>query len=391
MFPEQQQPDHHRKRCREDEDVEVSAGGPMGFTEHRSKRLQCLPIRMSERWNGSPSFPPLNPTFAVSAPAQNATPDSSSTAEPRLEEHMWADEPELVPPGSSAAMTHANFDTDMDMGGASDFGDQGQRNLGSAPFRADPNPPSVTGRIPTPIHCSFAAQIRGNNWHGEALATTPEEPNSAAFGSNGLVDITRQGNPGMAGHENVSRPVNSAAVTAQVMADWSLIQDRRLPSPISECGTEDADAMEASQPALDLPSQHSNNNGGGGDGGPLSHLTHQHPLLAGLPPRASSAAAAAERTAITHWDRSGTSGTPAALSGNNNNNNNNNNNSNNAMMDVESSASPKRGHTRSKHTLSSWTSSLQPGMKRSFSIGYRADCEKCRMKVPGHFNHIIIS
>jgi hypothetical protein len=44
---------------------------------------------------------------------------------------------------------------------------------------------------------------------------------------------------------------------------------------------------------------------------------------------------------------------------------------------------------RSKHTIDSWT--WQPGMKKSFSIGYRADCEKCRLKVPGHFNHIVIS
>lgn len=29
--------------------------------------------------------------------------------------------------------------------------------------------------------------------------------------------------------------------------------------------------------------------------------------------------------------------------------------------------------------------------KKSFTMGYRADCEKCRMKVPGHFSHIISS
>ncbi|KAM0533407.1 hypothetical protein ACHAPH_003741 [Verticillium nonalfalfae] len=48
-----------------------------------------------------------------------------------------------------------------------------------------------------------------------------------------------------------------------------------------------------------------------------------------------------------------------------------------------------RGHMRSHHTINTWT--WQPGMKKSFSIGYRADCEKCRLKVPGHFNHIIVS
>lgn len=30
-------------------------------------------------------------------------------------------------------------------------------------------------------------------------------------------------------------------------------------------------------------------------------------------------------------------------------------------------------------------------IKRSFSMGYRASCEKCKMKVPGHFSHIILS
>jgi hypothetical protein len=61
-------------------------------------------------------------------------------------------------------------------------------------------------------------------------------------------------------------------------------------------------------------------------------------------------------------------------------------------MDVEcpTTGSPKKGHTRSKHTVNSWTT-LQPGMTRSFSIGFRADCEKCRNKQPGHFNHIIFS
>ncbi|RKF57149.1 hypothetical protein OnM2_076045 [Erysiphe neolycopersici] len=30
-------------------------------------------------------------------------------------------------------------------------------------------------------------------------------------------------------------------------------------------------------------------------------------------------------------------------------------------------------------------------IKKSFSMGYRANCEKCKMKVPGHFSHIIMS
>jgi hypothetical protein len=68
------------------------------------------------------------------------------------------------------------------------------------------------------------------------------------------------------------------------------------------------------------------------------------------------------------------------------------------MMDVEehegdhdpsTPSPPRRGHIRSRHTVNNWT--WQPGMKKSFSIGFRSDCEKCRLKVPGHFNHIIVS
>ncbi|KAL1889696.1 hypothetical protein Cpir12675_005674 [Ceratocystis pirilliformis] len=55
----------------------------------------------------------------------------------------------------------------------------------------------------------------------------------------------------------------------------------------------------------------------------------------------------------------------------------------------ETNSSPSwKGHNRSRHTVNSWT--WQPGMKRSFSIGYCSDCEKCQMKAPGHFNHIVI-
>ena len=73
------------------------------------------------------------------------------------------------------------------------------------------------------------------------------------------------------------------------------------------------------------------------------------------------------------------------------------------QMEVETSSQQereretptKKGHTRSKHSLRNWTGfggdlgGNTSGMRRSFSMGYRADCEKCRMKVPGHFSHII--
>jgi hypothetical protein len=288
----------------------------------------------------------MNPAFPTPCQTQAITPQ-----EP-IQEHMWADEPELVSANPSSSMATDVLDNDMDMMDtsepASQQGLQGHLNVGQGSFQLDHSIPSATGRIPTPIHCSFAAQVRGNSWngrnamHGDITATTPEEPNAAAFSSNGMVDLS-------------SLRLNAVAAPPAI-ADWGMIQNRRLPSPISECGGEDS--QENARMALDSTSLH---------GGHLSHVTHEHPLVAELPPRASSAMEG----------RSGREGTPSPE---------------HHPMDVEcpTTGSPKKGHTRSKHTVNSWTT-LQPGMTRSFSIGFRADCEKCRNKQPGHFNHIIIS
>ncbi|KAL2162314.1 hypothetical protein VTH06DRAFT_7227 [Thermothelomyces fergusii] len=333
-------PDHHRKRFRE-EDEDIASTYPVGFTEHRSKRLQSLPLRTSpnsKQWFDRPSFPQPN-AFATTNNTQTVIPE-----EP-IEENMWADEPELIPAAPQP-------DSDLDMMDMADPVAGGDQTGLEGQIRHDQDAPSVTGRIPTPIHCSFAAQVRGNGWnggnasHGDILPATLEERNAAALANNQLVDTTTQ------------KYIPETAT--QAMADWSVVQNRRIPSPTSECGAEDSQGN--AKMALDSPSSHRDS---------LSRVTHEHPLVAELPPRGSSAVSA----------RLGREGTPAVdgLGG--------------TAMDVESSATPsppKKGHTRSKHTLNSWTA-LQPGMTRSFSIGYRADCERCRNKVPGHFNHIIIS
>lgn len=276
-----------------------------------------------------------------------------------MEEHVWADEPELIPHEPSAGTASQEFDGDMDMIDTSEPVSNGPAN---------PTAPSVTGRIPTPIHCSFAAQVRGSNWNdgygafrqAGPLSMTPEEPNAMAFNSNAAVDVGGQ-NVTMATHDRVPTFPGGPAATAEVMSDWNMVQNRRLPSPISECGGEDD--LDGPGMIIDSPPDRA---------GSLSQVTHHHPMLAGLPPRASSAAA--------EGGHLGREDSPGGDSQNGN------------AMDLESRAtpSPKKGHTRSRHTLSSWTA-LQPGMKRSFSIGYRADCEKCQKKVPGHFNHIVIS
>ncbi|KAI9744112.1 MAG: hypothetical protein M1818_002264 [Claussenomyces sp. TS43310] len=50
----------------------------------------------------------------------------------------------------------------------------------------------------------------------------------------------------------------------------------------------------------------------------------------------------------------------------------------------------KKGHARSKHSLREWTGyPHEPGGLKRFSMGYKSDCEKCRLKIPGHFSHVI--
>lgn len=59
---------------------------------------------------------------------------------------------------------------------------------------------------------------------------------------------------------------------------------------------------------------------------------------------------------------------------------------------------PRKGHRRSPYgfnNLANWSmnNEMSSGgeQKRTFSMGYRSDCEKCRDRVPGHFSHIITS
>lgn len=71
---------------------------------------------------------------------------------------------------------------------------------------------------------------------------------------------------------------------------------------------------------------------------------------------------------------------------------------NGVQMDIEQPLeeikSPvKKGHARSRHSTRSWgpfeSDDGSNGVKKGFSMGYKADCDKCRMKMPGHFSHIV--
>ncbi|KAK1754225.1 hypothetical protein QBC47DRAFT_39846 [Echria macrotheca] len=361
-------PEEHRKRPREDDYADIAAGGTLGFTEHRSKRLQALPVRTSpnsKRWAEPPNFPPSNPSFTTHPAPRTITPgDSESDSEERIpfQPTAWADEPELSTTVTSLDPDMEMMDTDMNTG-VDHSTNPAPQHLEPGPFQPDHVAANIAGRMPTPIHCSFAAQVRGNNWGGAAGSALPGGPLCTSPEDVGNQTADPRQAPAMMGHESVPRSLDGPAAAAQVMADWNMVQNRRLPSPISESGAEEA--LESPGMVLDSSNLLI---------GHMDHIAHQHPMLTTLPARSSSAGALGQSSPSPRED------TPGAESQGEN------------AMDVESPAtpSPRKGHTRSRHTLNSWTS-LQPGMKRSFSIGYRADCDKCRMKVPGHFNHIIIS
>ncbi|KAF3026453.1 hypothetical protein E8E14_012293 [Neopestalotiopsis sp. 37M] len=335
--------DSTRKRARDEEEALL---GTTGFTEHRNKRLHSLPLRSSpghKRWTGPP------PTFPSSALVPSTiTPSDSDSEDLHQQQHLqqnneshmssWPYAPGQPQQQQQSPDSCMDADRDTDMMVTEDMH---HLNPGSA--QPDIVGSSITGRMPTPIHATFAAQVRGNNW-------------GAANGSSDM-----QSSYGTA-FPRAFPPSQDPTVprSAENVAEWSMVQNRRLPSPISESGGEDAPTSPGmvldSSPAMQRPY--------------LPHMPHStnpamaHPNVEIVTPRAST-----DDVGMMDMEE-GQDGSPTSAP-------------------ATPSPRSKFGHSRSKHTLNSWT--LQPGMKKSFSIGYRADCEKCRLKIPGHFNHIIVS
>ncbi|KAL1858284.1 hypothetical protein VTK73DRAFT_7859 [Phialemonium thermophilum] len=391
--------DGNRKRFREEEYQDVAKGGSLGFTEHRSKRIQALPLRMTPTWRrrSSPlTFPtPMSDGNSGQGPARTITPSDSDPEElheavhqqdalhyrPSSQTEAWSDTATSALQGPSAFHMEPELpDTDMDMvmDAPEPAAQHGLTEDGLLrPGPSQPDASNITGRIPTPIHCSFAAQVKGNNWGGAAgnVMRSTQTPQAQLHGSlrgEASSEETYR-NAVLLGSDAVPRSFDGSSATASVMADWSMVQNRRLPSPISESGGEDSADGGVNSPAcmaMDSP------------GGRMNCHGHQHPLLSTLPPRSSSAMAMGSEPRTDVPPRVAT---PTIVP------NSSPGGPDSSAMEVDGAVtpSPRKGHTRSRHTLNSWT--VQPGMKKSFSIGYRADCEKCRLKIPGHFNHIVIS
>ncbi|KAI1341237.1 hypothetical protein F5Y15DRAFT_28564 [Xylariaceae sp. FL0016] len=325
--------DSARKRGADDAGLDFSdaVNGIPSFNEHRNKRLHSLPLRTSptqKRWSGPPSFP------VTQVPPATITPTDSDSEEVHGQQ-SWHNPPSM------------DVDRDMDMMVDS----QPAEHLEPGPSQRDHIATSITGRMPTPIHCTFAAQVRGNKWGNVNHAMHSANQTVKAGIQENTVETTHV-------HPFPLRQDSSVPRSLDDVPEWTMVQNRRLPSPISENGGEEMPASPGM--ILDSSSQlqrpylphmpHSTN----------PHAMAIHPNIRTSPPPADADAA------MMDTDTSSPSSAPATPS-----------------------PRSKFGHSRSKHTVNNWT--LQPGMKKSFSIGYRADCEKCRLKIPGHFNHIIVS
>jgi hypothetical protein len=230
---------------------------------------------------------------------------------------------------------------------------QTQSHLEPGPFHHEPVAPNIAGRMPTPIQPHFAAQVRGV-WGG---------PGPALHHPIGVANMGHQHDGFGADDRTIPRTMETAD------SSWHAVQNRRLPSPISE--------------GEDMCSPIGNGSLSPGmvlDSGFSSHITarlltreHSVPRDLGLMEM--------DQDHEDHEDEDITTTTLTLTQ------------TTSAPAEVSSApATPspgRKGHIRSRHTVNTWT--WQPGMKKSFSIGYRADCEKCRLRVPGHFNHIIVS
>ncbi|PTB69186.1 hypothetical protein BBK36DRAFT_1100497, partial [Trichoderma citrinoviride] len=211
---------------------------------------------------------------------------------------------------------------------------------------AEPNTAASSDRMPTPMRPSFAAQVRGqqHEWAGPGPVVTT---------LNGVVNMGHHP-AGFSDDQSVPRVMSG-------LEDWQVVQhERRLPSPISEvegCARDQGSSDTAMMVDDGM---------GATIGAPLPTPAADHPNTM------MNVESPAQLQAV---DRQG---------------------------DAPSPSPGRRGHTRSRHTISSSTWGARPmyqettpttdanGVRKSFSIGYRPDCEKCRARVIGHYNHVVI-
>ncbi|KAH8808536.1 hypothetical protein F5884DRAFT_792550 [Xylogone sp. PMI_703] len=326
-----------RKRLREDDDYQDECDSS-GFSAHRFKRhIASLPHRQLNRPaspiqerrfdpNGNPC--PAPPTIT---PADSDSEDILDSTEPRSYFSPWSYSVVGTPVQNSQQSYLSSQMSMSDTAMLSDDSDMAMSptgdvmHLSPAPYQNDPAN-NTSSRIPTPIHSSFGPFAR---------LGTGKAP---AFRIEGLFRADDDGDSGI------------------------MRRRRRLPSPISEglpSPSVIVEGIEDMQMEVETDSDM-----------PISPLTRppgfaEQPIPLSITPPQS-------RPQDENLD-------PYQ--------------NQDSLMSLTTPT--KKGHVRSKHTLRNWTGLVPEanrdgtGPKRGFSMGYRSDCEKCRMKVPGHFSHIV--
>jgi hypothetical protein len=263
----------------------------------------------------------------------------------------WSSSPGMSQQPSPFLPTEMDRDMDMMLDAASPpptMASHTQDHLEPGAFHHEPLSPTVAGRMPTPILPSFAAQVRGSAWGGPG-------PTLNHLHLQGVVNLGHYSGGLVTDDRSIPRTMESCE------SEWHSVQ-RRLPSPISEgddnCNTSGGCV---SPPGMVLDAGFPNQFG--------TRIQDHTIMEESMMPREYGMmdfdAEPLSTASVNPGSPTQANSAPATPS------------------------SGRKGHIRSRHTVNTWT--WQPGMKKSFSIGYRADCEKCRLKVPGHFNHIIVS
>ncbi|CAK7274458.1 hypothetical protein SEPCBS119000_006183 [Sporothrix epigloea] len=324
------------KRYHEEEAVlEAVDGSTIGFTEHRNKRLQTLPLRTSPNTPRVWSLSNSNSPFEGGQPRLDSTmtpPGSfSETLSQAQRGFQQFDEQQAALRQYQSDYSHQNVIPPNDVGGDMDVDMTMNDTLAS------------TSQMAYGMY-NYLASETTQDWQGSAIPDCDSAPTLSNFpaqvcasGDGAALNVMKNGHS-CSSTRSLEHPGN--------LGEWSMNQNRSLPSPISDSGA-----------FYDQLGDEQIEDRGEQVGGP----EHSY----GSPAAMQSSPLPVAVSSPIRGSLGGTDNDPSA------------------------SPSPRKGHTRSRHTIVAWTA--QPGMKRAFSIGYRADCEKCVNRVPGHFNHIIVS
>ncbi|KMP04528.1 hypothetical protein CIHG_07736 [Coccidioides immitis H538.4] len=345
------------KRHREDEHAETDepharamqqkkVGWASGTFQLASFTVYSIPPPSSDRVRPGPPFPPSS----TLTPAESSDDDLMQDGDRDLSQNRHPDLHAQV--FSSMRTPYAESDSDFEMADSQprSAATQPLWSAGSGPSRPECNLESPIpsfllnrslsvsgGRTATPIFSHFTSNMNTDSMMRDATLF-PAEPQV---------------------------PHTSQPVPTDEAGWW---RPRRLPSPISE----DETLVNPADPDDNLVSRPDQAGTFSGPYNPSTPLISVTPVQNDVPPSGSlhdqpqNPMQASQDTNLEHL--------PLPLENNSADNND------------HLTAPPARPAFNSSNR-----SQVQPLPKRTIAMGFRADCEKCRQRVPGHYSHIIIT